>query len=45
MPLRQPARDDALGPQLPVEAALAGAPEREADLFRVPRVIAHDKEG
>jgi aspartyl-tRNA(Asn)/glutamyl-tRNA(Gln) amidotransferase subunit C len=39
-----PLRDDARGPQLGQEAALAGAPDREEGFFRVPRIIAHDKE-
>jgi aspartyl-tRNA(Asn)/glutamyl-tRNA(Gln) amidotransferase subunit C len=32
-------RDDTIRPSLPVEKALANAPEREADGFSVPRII------
>ncbi len=32
-------RDDMIQPSLPVEKALANAPEREADGFSVPRII------
>ena len=32
-------RDDVIRPSLPVEKALANAPEREADGFAVPRII------
>jgi aspartyl-tRNA(Asn)/glutamyl-tRNA(Gln) amidotransferase subunit C len=32
-------RDDVVKPSLPVEKALANAPEREADGFSVPRII------
>ena len=32
-------RDDEVRPCLPVEKALANAPEREADAFSVPRII------
>jgi aspartyl-tRNA(Asn)/glutamyl-tRNA(Gln) amidotransferase subunit C len=32
-------RDDTIRPSLPVEQALANAPEREADGFSVPRII------
>ncbi len=32
-------RDDTIWPSLPVEKALANAPEREADGFSVPRII------
>ena len=32
-------RDDELRPCLPVEKALANAPEREADAFSVPKII------
>src|SRR5512134_2768997 len=32
-------RDDVIRPSLPVEKALANAPEREADGFSVPRII------
>jgi aspartyl-tRNA(Asn)/glutamyl-tRNA(Gln) amidotransferase subunit C len=39
-----PLREDAVGPQLGAESALAAAPRREDGFFEVPRVIAHDKE-
>ncbi|MSP63733.1 MAG: Asp-tRNA(Asn)/Glu-tRNA(Gln) amidotransferase subunit GatC [Myxococcales bacterium] len=39
-----PLREDALGPQLTVEKALADAPASEDGCFLVPRIIAHDKE-
>jgi aspartyl-tRNA(Asn)/glutamyl-tRNA(Gln) amidotransferase subunit C len=32
-------RDDAVKPSLPVEKALANAPEREKDGFSVPKII------
>lgn len=32
-------REDAVRPSLPVDLALANAPEREADGFRVPKII------
>ena len=32
-------RDDVVRPSLPVEKALANAPDREADGFSVPRII------
>jgi aspartyl-tRNA(Asn)/glutamyl-tRNA(Gln) amidotransferase subunit C len=32
-------RDDDVGPSLPVDKALANAPEREADGFCVPKII------
>ena len=32
-------RDDVVGPSLPVEKALANAPEREGDGFRVPKIL------
>lgn len=32
-------RDDVMRPSLPVEKALANAPEREADGFSVPKII------
>ena len=32
-------RDDTLRPSLPMEAALANAPEQEAGFFCVPRII------
>jgi aspartyl-tRNA(Asn)/glutamyl-tRNA(Gln) amidotransferase subunit C len=32
-------RDDVMRPSLPVEKALANAPEREADGFCVPKII------
>lgn len=32
-------RDDVVRPSLPVEKALANAPEREGDGFRVPKIL------
>ena len=32
-------REDVVRPSLPVEKALANAPDREADGFRVPRIL------
>jgi aspartyl-tRNA(Asn)/glutamyl-tRNA(Gln) amidotransferase subunit C len=32
-------RDDVIRPSLPVEKALANAPEREADGFSVPKIL------
>jgi aspartyl-tRNA(Asn)/glutamyl-tRNA(Gln) amidotransferase subunit C len=32
-------RDDVIRPSLPVEKAMANAPEREADGFSVPKII------
>ncbi len=32
-------RDDEVRPSLPLEQALAGAPDREDEFFRVPRII------
>ena len=32
-------REDVVRPSLPVEQALANAPEREADAFSVPKII------
>ncbi len=32
-------REDVTRPSLPIDQALANAPEREADGFRVPRII------
>ena len=32
-------REDVVRPSLPVDQALANAPEREADAFAVPRII------
>ena len=42
--LAMPLRDDAPGPQLSADEALADAPRRDEDFFQVPRIIAHDKE-
>ena len=39
VPLVNVMRDDALSPGLPQEAALANAPDRADDFFRVPRII------
>src|SRR5262245_5813126 len=37
-------REDAPGPVLTADLALADAPRRDGDYFEVPRIIAHDKE-
>ena len=39
VPLVDVMRDDALAPCLPQEAALANAPDRDGEFFRVPRII------
>jgi aspartyl-tRNA(Asn)/glutamyl-tRNA(Gln) amidotransferase subunit C len=39
VPLDLPLRDDALGTQLDVEAALGDAPRREGPFFEVPKII------
>ena len=39
VPLVNVMRDDALAPCLPQEAALANAPDRAGEFFRVPRII------
>ena len=39
VPLVNVMRDDALAPCLPQEQALANAPDRAHELFRVPRII------
>ena len=39
VPLVNVMRDDALAPSLPQEAALANAPDRAGEFFRVPRII------
>ncbi|HEY7957328.1 MAG TPA: Asp-tRNA(Asn)/Glu-tRNA(Gln) amidotransferase subunit GatC [Polyangia bacterium] len=39
VPLDCPLREDRLGPQLDVEAALADAPRRQGELFEVPKII------
>ena len=39
VPLVNVMRDDALAPCLPQEQALANAPDRADDFFRVPRII------
>ena len=39
VPLINVMRDDALAPSLPQEAALANAPDRAGEFFRVPRII------
>ena len=36
--------DDMAAPPLTIGDVLASAPDRDGDLFRVPRVIAHDKD-
>ena len=42
LPLRNVMRPDGTGECLPQEAALANAPEREDDRFRVPRILEDD---
>ena len=39
VPLVDVMRDDALAPCLPQEEALANAPDRAGEFFRVPRII------
>ena len=39
VPMDCPLREDGTGGQLPTEDALRGAPERDGDLFGVPRII------
>jgi aspartyl-tRNA(Asn)/glutamyl-tRNA(Gln) amidotransferase subunit C len=39
VPLVNVMRDDDIRPVLPQEAALANAPDRAGELFRVPRII------
>jgi aspartyl-tRNA(Asn)/glutamyl-tRNA(Gln) amidotransferase subunit C len=39
VPLFAPLREDALGPQLPAEAALRAAPRKEGSFFEVPKII------
>ena len=39
VPLDCPLREDQLGPQLDVEAALSDAPRRQGELFEVPKII------
>jgi len=39
VPLVNVMRDDALSPCLPQEQALANAPDRAGEFFRVPRII------
>ncbi len=39
VPLDCPLRPDAVGPSLPADEALAGAPQRIADYFGVPRIL------
>lgn len=39
VPLTLPLRDDLVEPSLPVEVALAAAPERDGDAFKVPAAI------
>jgi aspartyl-tRNA(Asn)/glutamyl-tRNA(Gln) amidotransferase subunit C len=39
VPMDLPLREDRLGPQLPVEEALADAPRRQDSLFEVPKII------
>jgi aspartyl-tRNA(Asn)/glutamyl-tRNA(Gln) amidotransferase subunit C len=39
VPMALPARADAIEPSLPVERAVASAPDSDDDCFRVPRII------
>jgi aspartyl-tRNA(Asn)/glutamyl-tRNA(Gln) amidotransferase subunit C len=39
VPFDCPLRDDRVGPSLPIDAALANAPRREASFFQVPRIV------
>jgi aspartyl-tRNA(Asn)/glutamyl-tRNA(Gln) amidotransferase subunit C len=39
VPFDCPLRDDAVNPSLPLDAALANAPRREASFFQVPRIV------
>jgi aspartyl/glutamyl-tRNA(Asn/Gln) amidotransferase C subunit len=39
LPVTNVARDDASQPSLPARQALANAPQRDTDFFRVPRVL------
>ncbi|HLC40458.1 MAG TPA: Asp-tRNA(Asn)/Glu-tRNA(Gln) amidotransferase subunit GatC [Methylomirabilota bacterium] len=39
IPITNVMREDELKPSFPIEAMLANAPERDADFFRVPKII------
>ncbi len=39
IPMVSVMREDEVRPSLPLEEALANAPDREGDFFRVPRII------
>ena len=39
VPVTNVMRDDVPGPSLPQSEALANAPDRQGDLFRVPKII------
>lgn len=39
LPLQNVLREDEVRPSMPVEKVLQNAPEREGDLFKVPRII------
>lgn len=39
LPVSNAFRDDVARPSLPLEAALANAPQREGDAFRVPKIL------
>ncbi len=43
VPLENVLREDVVTPSLPVEEALANAPDRKGNYFRVPKVV--EKEG
>ena len=40
VPMDCPLREDAAGPSLPVDEALAAAPRRDGDFFAVPHLLA-----
>jgi aspartyl-tRNA(Asn)/glutamyl-tRNA(Gln) amidotransferase subunit C len=42
VPLENVMREDRVAPSLPVDEALADAPERSGDYFRVPRILEVD---
>ncbi len=39
VPFDCPLREDRVAPSLPIDAALANAPRREASFFQVPRIV------
>ncbi|HHV62329.1 MAG TPA: Asp-tRNA(Asn)/Glu-tRNA(Gln) amidotransferase subunit GatC [Firmicutes bacterium] len=42
LPIKNVFREDRVRPSLPVEDALANAPEREGSFFKVPRIMETD---